>query len=65
VAVLSVLHEATLGRLPTQLTTGGLAYEAGDHAARAVEQLQSQLDELRAQLHDLAEIALSDEGQQE
>jgi hypothetical protein len=28
VAVLSVLAQATRGRLPTQLSTGGLAYEA-------------------------------------
>ena len=49
VAVLSVLHEATGGRLPTQLTTSGLAYEAGGQAARATEKLQRQFDDLYTQ----------------
>lgn len=63
VAILSVLHEATRGRLPTQLTTGGLAYEAEAPAARAAEELQSQLDALRTQLQDLAEAAATDDGE--
>jgi len=42
-----VLREAGRGRLPTQLTTAGLAYEADVAAAEAAERLQGQLDELR------------------
>ena len=58
VAVLSVLHEATAGRLPTQLTTSGLAYEAGGQAARATEKLQRQFDDLYTQVQDLVNSPL-------
>jgi hypothetical protein len=58
VAIISVLREAAKGRLPTQLTTGGLAYDADAAAADAAEHLQVQLDEVRAQLQQLAEVTL-------
>lgn len=61
VAIASVLHEAGRGRLPTQLTTAGLAYEADIAAADAAERLQSQLDELREQIQTLAELTLGGE----
>jgi hypothetical protein len=58
VALTSVLREAARGRLPTQLTTAGLAYEADVAAAEAAEDLQRQLDELREQVHIMAELTL-------
>ncbi len=61
VAIASVLREALRGRLPTQLTTAGLAYEADVAAAEAAEHLQSQLDELRGQVQTLAELTLGGE----
>ena len=61
VAIASVLREAERGRLPTQLTTAGLAYEADVAAAEAAERLQGQLDELRGQLQTLAELTLGGE----
>lgn len=61
VAVVSVLREAARGRLPTQVSTAGLAYEPGGPAARVGEELQVQLDALRMQLEDLTEAALTDD----
>jgi hypothetical protein len=49
------------GRLPTQLNTGGLAYEENVAAAEAAERLQGQLDELRGQVESLAELTLGSE----
>jgi hypothetical protein len=48
VAVLSVLAQSTRGRLPTQFTTTGLAYEAdaADDTRAAVQDLQAQIDRL-------------------
>ena len=62
VAILSVLYEASRGRLPTQLTTGSLAYEAERPAARAAEHLQTQFDDLRARLQRLETMILDDDG---
>jgi hypothetical protein len=61
VAIASVLREAGRGRLPTQLTTAGLAYEADVAAAEAAERLQNQLDELRGQVETLADLTLGGE----
>jgi hypothetical protein len=58
VAITSVLREAARGRLPTQLTTAGLAYEADVAAAEAAEDLQRQLDELGEQVQIMAELTL-------
>jgi hypothetical protein len=48
VAVLTIVVRAGRGRLPVELSTGGLRYEAeaAEDAARAVADLQSQFDEL-------------------
>jgi hypothetical protein len=48
VAVLTVVVRAGSGHLPVELSTSGLRYEAeaADDTARAVADLQSQLDEL-------------------
>jgi hypothetical protein len=61
VAIVSVLREAWRGRLPTQLTTAGLAYEADVAAAEAVERLQGQLDELHGQVKTLTDLAFGEE----
>jgi hypothetical protein len=61
VAMASVLREAARGRLPTQLTTGGLAYEEEIAAAEVADRLQVQLDELRGQVQSLAEATLGGE----
>jgi hypothetical protein len=61
VGIASVLREAARGRLPTQLTTAGLAYQPDALALDAVERLQIQLDEVRVQLLDLTKLALGDE----
>jgi hypothetical protein len=61
VAIASVLREAGRGRLPTQLTTAGLAYEADVAAAEAAERLQNQLDEPRGQVETLADLTLGGE----
>jgi hypothetical protein len=58
IAIASVLREAMRGRLPTHLTTAGLAYEAD---AVAAELMQRQLDELRGQVEDLSEMILGGE----
>jgi hypothetical protein len=61
VAVAAVLREGWRGRLPTQVTTSGLAYEgdAAEEAKAAVEHLQDQVDDLQAQLWELAEATIS------
>jgi hypothetical protein len=48
VAVLTIVVRAGRGRLPVELSTSGLRYEAeaADDTARAVADLQTQLDEL-------------------
>jgi hypothetical protein len=48
IGALSVLARAARGRLPIELSTSGVRYEAeaADDAAAAVAQLQEQLDEL-------------------
>lgn len=58
VALVSVLREATRGRLPTQLSTAGLAYVADEAAAEAAERLQAQLDDVQRQVQTLAELTL-------
>jgi Na+-transporting methylmalonyl-CoA/oxaloacetate decarboxylase gamma subunit len=57
IAGLSVLAQATRGRLPVELSTSGLRYEAeaADDAAAAVDQLQDQFDDLAAIVDALAE----------
>jgi hypothetical protein len=57
VAALSVLAQAARGRLPIELSTSGLRYdaEAADDTAAAVAQLQDQLDELVAIVYALAD----------
>lgn len=52
VAITSVLREAARGRLPTQLTTGGLAYETAATAAteEALQDLQGQVERVVAAL---------------
>jgi hypothetical protein len=48
VAGMSILVQATRGRLPIELSTSGLRYEAeaADNAAAAMAELQQQFDEL-------------------
>jgi hypothetical protein len=67
VAVLSVLTQATRGRLPTQLSTAGLAYEADAAAAAqwAVEVLQAQVDDLQNGLDRLGAFVLGDQEAQD
>lgn len=57
VAVLTVVVRAGSGRLPVELSTSGLRYEAeaADDTARAVADLQSQLDELASVVLVIAE----------
>lgn len=58
VAIVSILAQAMHGRLPTQLSTGGLAYGTGDFAGDAtdtVADLQRQVDDLEGALLALAE----------
>jgi hypothetical protein len=57
IAELSVLARAARGRLPIELSTSGLRYEAEatDEAAAAVAQLQEQFDELVALVDALAD----------
>jgi hypothetical protein len=57
VATLSVLVQAARGRLPVELSTSGLRYEAeaADDAATAVADLQEQLDDLARLVVELAE----------
>lgn len=62
VAILSVLTQAARGRLPTQLSTAGLAYDAdaAEAAERAVEDLQGQVDRLQASLDRIGQVVLGD-----
>jgi hypothetical protein len=57
VGTLSIVGHAARGRLPVELSTSGLRYEAetADHAAVAVTQLQAQFDELVAIVDALAD----------
>lgn len=57
IAALSVLEQAARGRLPIELSTSGVRYEAeaADDAAAAVDQLQEQLDDLVATVDALAD----------
>jgi hypothetical protein len=57
VAALSIVAQAARGRLPIELSTSGLRYEAeaADDAAAAVAQLQDQFDDLVAIVDALAE----------
>ena len=56
IAALSVLAQAVRGRLPIELSTSGLRYEAeaADDTAAAVDQLQDQFDDLAAIVDALA-----------
>ena len=56
IAAISVLVQAARGRLPVELSTTGLRYEAeaADDAAAAVAQLQDQFDDLVATVDALA-----------
>jgi uncharacterized protein YlxW (UPF0749 family) len=60
-AVVSVVVQASRGRLPTQVTTGGLAYEAEAAADTkgALENLQAQIDDLQDSVDHLASEVLS------
>ena len=57
VGALSIVVQAARGRLPIELSTSGLRYEAEavDDAAVAVAQLQEQFDDLVAIVDALAE----------
>jgi hypothetical protein len=57
VAMLSIVVQATRGRLPIELSTSGLRYEAeaADRAAVAVAELQDQYDDLLAVVDALAD----------
>jgi hypothetical protein len=57
VAALSIVGHAARGRLPVELSTSGLRYEAEavDDAAAAVTQLQEQFDDLVVIVDALAE----------
>jgi hypothetical protein len=50
-----VLVEAARGRLPTQLTTTGIGYEAPRGETEAVLHLQTQIDDLRWTISSLSE----------
>ena len=56
-AALSILVQAARGRLPIELSTSGLRYEAeaADDAAAAAADLQEQLDDLGRLVVELAE----------
>jgi hypothetical protein len=57
VAMLSIGVQAARGRLPIELSTSGLRYEAeaADRAAAAVAELQEQYDDLLAVVVELAD----------
>jgi hypothetical protein len=57
VALLSIGAQAARGRLPVELSTSGLRYEAevADRAAGAVAELQEQYDDLLAVVDALAD----------
>jgi len=56
VAIVSIAVQAARGRLPIELSTSGLRYEAeaADRAAAAVAELQEQYDDLLAVVEALA-----------
>jgi len=58
VAVTSVLNEAAQGRLPTQLSTTGLAYAPQDANVSTVARLQVQFDRLERRVREVTELAL-------
>jgi hypothetical protein len=63
VALATILTQAARGRLPTQLSTAGLTYEA-DAAANtqaALEDLQRQIDGLQEAVDRLGTLVLGDE----
>ena len=57
VAAVSIVVQAARGRLPIELSTSGLRYEAeaADDAAAAAAELQDQFDDLAAIVEALAE----------
>jgi cytochrome b561 len=57
IAALGVVMQAARGRLPIEVSTSGLRYEAdaADTAAAAVTDLQEQLDDLEATIAALAD----------
>jgi hypothetical protein len=57
IAALSVVRQATRGRLPIEFSTSGLRYEAeaADDMAAAVADLQAQIDDLETTTAALAE----------
>jgi hypothetical protein len=57
VAIVSIAAQAARGRLPVELSTSGLRYEAeaADRAAVAVTELQEQYDDLLAVVEALAD----------
>ncbi len=67
VAILSVFSQSTRGRLPTQLSTAGLAYdaEAAADTKAAVEGLQAQVDDLQDVVDRLGARALGNPDSQQ
>jgi hypothetical protein len=63
VAILSVLSQAMRGRLPTHITTAGVAYDADVTGAveSATEQLQSQISVLQANLERVGEVVFGED----
>jgi len=57
IAIVSIAVQAARGRLPVELSTSGLRYEAeaADRAAAAVAELQEQYDDLLAVVDALAD----------
>lgn len=57
IAAVSILVRAAQGRLPVELSTGGMRYEAeaAEDAATAVADLQEQLDDLSGTVVAIAE----------
>jgi hypothetical protein len=60
IAAVSVSAQAARGRLPTQLSTSGIAYEAEAAAADAVSELQHQVQDLERAIDAICGIVLSD-----
>jgi hypothetical protein len=63
VALTSILTQAARGRLPTQLSTGGLAYEAeaAANTRAALEDLQGQIDGLQEGVDRLGSLVIDDQ----
>ncbi len=63
VALASMLTQAARGRLPTQLSTAGLAYEAeaAANTQAALEDLQRQIDCLQEGVDRLGSLVIDDE----